>query len=46
MENENDNIKTPLCGCGCGNPVKKRRGGTYNAFLVGHNTKHSNATSV
>ena len=45
MENENDNIKTPLCGCGCGKPVKKRRGGAYNAFLVGHNTKHSNATS-
>ena len=45
MENENDNIKNPLCGCGCGKPVKKRRGGTYNAFLVGHNTKHSNATS-
>jgi len=45
MENENDNINNPLCGCGCGKPVKKRRGGAFNAFLVGHNTKHSNATS-
>jgi hypothetical protein len=46
MKNGNHDTQTPLCGCGCGNSVKKRRNGTFNAFVVGHNTKHSKATKT
>jgi len=31
----------PLCQCGCGEPVKKRRNGSYNSFRLGHNPKRS-----
>ncbi len=34
-------IKIPLCGCGCGQKVtkSKRKKGTWNKFLPGHNLK-------
>lgn len=35
-----------LCACGCGKPTIKSRRGTYNKYLVGHNTKHSKATQT
>jgi hypothetical protein len=44
MENQIDNEQSPLCKCGCGNSVKKWRNGTWNAFIVGHNTKHCKTT--
>lgn len=31
------------CKCGCGGTVRKARGGAYNAFIVGHNPKHTKA---
>lgn len=46
MENINHNEQHPLCSCGCGNSVKKRRNGAYNAFVVGHNPKHAKQASA
>ena len=45
MENETNTPQPPLCGCGCGSPVKKRRNGSFNAFIVGHNPKYSKQDS-
>ncbi len=33
------NTKPLLCQCGCGKPTIKARNGSYNKFLLGHNTK-------
>ncbi len=42
MENE----KLPQCACGCGNSVKKRRNGQYNAFCLGHNPKQAQSSQT
>lgn len=34
-------VKPPLCKCGCGNPTKKTRNGSYNAYIHGHNPKRN-----
>lgn len=38
MEESNEG-KAPLCKCGCGRSVRKRRNGTWNQYCVGHNPK-------
>lgn len=35
------NEKVPRCACGCGQAVNKGRRGTWNRFIVGHNTKRN-----
>ena len=37
----NEKPETPLCACGCGQPVKKARNGSYNAYVRGHNTSNA-----
>ena len=36
-----DTDKIQLCGCGCGQPTKKNRRGSYNLFCLGHNQKRN-----
>ncbi len=39
MKRRSDNSKAPTCQCGCNQPTKKNRNGSYNRFIVGHNPK-------
>ncbi len=39
-------IEIPCCGCGCGQPTKKSRRGTYNSYRQGHNSKNMSASQT
>ena len=40
----NEYTEKVFCACGCGQPVKKHRDGSFPSFLVGHNPSNTGTT--